>query len=755
MMNEQSMMGNASPEGMPGMAGPEMPMEQQAQDPNALQEAQQQEQPDPEAGLGNLMDFALSEANLAKRLVDKKDKEGNNILDTISAAIMQGYEEDETSREDWLKMNKEWLNLALLIRENKTTPWPKASNVKYPLIATAAMQFSARAYPALVPQDGKVVKAKVLRKDKQGLFQQKAIRVALHMSYQVMYRMPNWEEDMDKLLMTLAVSGVCFKKTYYDSIIERAVSQIVYPENLCVNYYAKSIEKAYRKTEILQYYNNEIIEKVNNNEIFLDIEYTAQEPDEEKVSITTKLTPPPVGKSTPHTFLACHTYWDLDEDGYEEPYIITLHKATGKVVRIIARWDSDGYKVDDKGKVLSIKPVEYFTTFTFIPNSDGSLYGAGFGMLLGPLNESVNTLINQLVDSGTLNNLSGGFVGKNLRIKMGQMQIKPGQWTVVNATGDDMKSSFFPIPTKEPSSTLFQLMNMLIASGNQLASIAEIMVGKMPGQNTPAGTTQEAVQQSMAVFTAIYKRTYRSLDSEFNKLFRLNRITPAIVEQEKMISGEELLTSDYEGTEDFIMPGADPTGDSAAMRMGKLQSIGQLMQMGTLDPMAYTKRVLEYTEIPAYEELLAKPQPPQPDPKAMESQAKAQLLTQKGQQDAQAHQQKMEAGAADVENKRALAMIKQEAEQMKLQFEEQKTAMKLQGDRHKSEMDTMKTVMEQHFQKMMGTNKLQESALLSRQKLQQGAQAHSLNMVAKQRESQAKIAQKRQEKSSTNGSKQS
>lgn len=704
----QEMLGPQGADQMPGPAMPEPQMGQEPQQPSPP--------PDPQAQIGNYVDSALSDTNLAKKLKDKTDKDGNDVLTCMASELLAGYLSDERSREGWLDRNKDWLNMALLIRENKTYPWPKASNVKYPLIATAAMQFSARAYPALVPQDGQIVKAKVVRKDKQGLFQQKAIRVAVHMSYQIMCKVPNWEEEMDKCLMTMAISGICFKETYHDPLNKVHVSQLVYPENFCINYYAKSIEKAYRKTRILEFTENEIQEKVLNDEMFLDIEYG--EPTkviEAKTPIATGQTVPDLDDATPHRFFAIHTYWDLDEDGYEEPYIVTIHEGTSKVVRIIARWDSDGVIKNDKGKILYIKPVEYFTAFPFIPNADGSIYACGFGMLLGPLNESINTNINQLTDAGTMANMSGGFVSKNLRMKMGQTIVAPGKWTAVNATGDDLKNGFFPIPVKDPSPVLMTLLQMLTTAGNQLASIAEIMVGKMPGQNTPATTTQETVQQSMAVFTAIYKRVYRSLASEFKKFYRLNRITPGILEEESAYVDEPLTVSDYEGTEDFIVPGADPTGDSSAQRAAKMSGVMQMIQLGTIDPMAATVRMLEAQEVPNYQQLIAKPQPPKPDPKAQESQAKIALLQQKGQIDEKKGQMDMQLAQQQLQLAEQKAQIEAQGQSQKLNHEQQLQALKLQGEQQSQKMDMIMQVIESQFKQKELANNVQANAITNQQ----------------------------------------
>jgi len=701
-----------TPPGQPmGPQGPQMP----GAAPNPEQVGQPDgpsgPQPDQSQGMGiedqiaSYLDYALSQNNLAKKFRGKQDDDGNDILDAMGDSIMAGINADITSRQDWMDKNEQWLKLALLIREEKSFPWPKASNIKYPLIATAAMQFSARAYPALVPADGKIVKARVPGVDAQGIFQQKALRVAIHMSYQVSCTIPDWEENMDKLLMTMAISGICFKKTWHDDILKVHRSEIVYPENLIINYFATSLDQAYRKTEVLYYTPNQIYTKIMNDEEFLDpdedegsskddddtegTDYGSSTVDDSKPikeAIAVDLTPPPTDESAPQKFYACHTYWDLDDDGYAEPYIVTLHAVTGKVVKIIARWDSDGIVQNKEGKTIYVKPVEYFTDFPFIPNPDGSIYACGFGMLMGPLNEGVNTLGNQLIDAGTLNNLSAGFIGKNLRVKMGNMKMGPGQWTVVNATGEDLHKSMFQIPTKEPSAILFQLMQFLVTSGNQLASIAEIFVGKMPGQNTPASTTQETVQQGMAVFTAIYKRIYRSLGKEFQKLFRLNRITPGMMEEEISYAGVPLSVSDYSNTEMMIIPGADPTGDSATVRQQKLQHVGQLLSLGTIDPMVYTMRTLEALELVNPQSYLRQPAPPAPDPKEQAVQAKMQSDQQSAALDQQGKMQ-------DQKNKVELAGLRIQEKQADLEYKKQLNDLKLSSAEHGAKLDALMTAL--------------------------------------------------------------
>jgi chaperonin GroES len=734
MQNMQSMMGdpNQAMEAMQGaapqpMGGGEAPMDpamagamSPPMDPAMAMGMGEQTQPEEDST--KWIDFALLQSNLAKRL--SKTKKGKETLSKIGEEVSRGYEEDENSRAEWMKNNKEWLELSLLVRKNKTFPWPKASNVKFPLVATAAMQFSARAFPSLVPADGQVVKGSINQKHANGQLYDAAKRVGHHMSFQLKHRMPRWEEDMDKLLMTMAVSGICFKKTYYDGCAKENRSYLVYPENLCVNYYAKDLDSAYRKTEILYYTANEVREKVLYDEEFLDVleDQEAGVIDAElKSPLANKTQQPSADSSTPHVFLQQHTFWDLDEDGYEEPYVITVHKNSRKVVRIVARWDLDGVTRNEEGDIIRIKPVEYYTDFPFVPNPDGSLYALGFGTLLGPLNISVNSLINMLIDSGVINNLQSGFIGKGLRIKMGETTLAPGEWKVVNATGDDLSKSIFPLPSKEPSGVLFNLMNLLIQSGNQLASIAEIMVGKMPGQNTPATTTQETVQQSMAVFTAIYKRVYRSLDSEFKKLYRLNSLNPDTVQEETKLAGIPLQTSDYDFPDWMIVPAADPTGDSATVRAQKMQQVGGLLQFGVVNVQEYAKMMVELLDIPDAERLLQPPPPPQPDPKAQAMQMQAQLDQQKAQMDMQMKQQELQI-------KQQLAELDMMVKKMDLMFKQQEAQMKLTMKKEEGRMNMVKMVGEQqHAQREMQADSLHADLMREKERVQTDTD-HQMNL---------------------------
>ncbi|MCI0529005.1 MAG: hypothetical protein L0Y56_16330, partial [Nitrospira sp.] len=362
------------------------------------------------------------------------------------------------------------------------------------------------------------------------------------MNFQLMQDMEDWEEEMDRLLIQLPIVGCLFKKTYFDPIKKKNVSKLVGPKDLVVNYWAGSLEGAHRKTEIIPMTKNQV-KSMQVAGIFLDKELqdpTAWPKLPSKSDVHGNMSPAQADSATPYVILEQHTFLDLDDDGYQEPYIVTVEESSQEVLRIVARFDSDGIFKNEKGEVVCIEPVEYYTKYGFIPNPDGGFYDIGFGHLLGPLNESTNTLVNILIDAGHLSTLQAGFIGKGLRLKMGEERFKPGEWKAVNATGDDIKKQLFPLPTPAPSEVLFKLLGMLIESGRELASVAEIFTGKMPGQNTPATTTQATIEQGMKVFTAIYKRTYRALAKEFQKLFRLNSLYDENFQKAQLVLDEPI-----------------------------------------------------------------------------------------------------------------------------------------------------------------------------------------------------------------------
>ena len=556
----------------------------------------------------------LASGNIAEELYDSD-------LDTIGSEVCEGYDNDCRSRATWEDNVEKWTNLALQVAESKTFPWPGAANVKYPLITTAALQFSARSYPALIPGYN-AVRGRVIGYDTDGSKTERALRIGKHMSYQIFEEMDDWEEEMDRLLFALPIVGCMFKKTYFDSVKGHNVSEVVYPKELVVNYWSKSLEDSERVTHVLKMSENDIHERTANG-IFI-------EQDLEKSSALledqTRASDEAVGvekpeledDTLPYVILEQHCYIDLDGDGYKEPYLVVVDYGSQNVLRIVPRFSEENIQYNQKRKIISIKSDSYFTKFSFIPSPDGGFYDIGFGVLLGPINETVNTLINQLLDAGTISSLQSGFISKGIRIKGGNTSFTPGEWKYANTTGDDLRKGLVPLPVREPSQVLFSLLGMMIEAGEKLSSVTEVMTGEIPGQNTKATVAMAAIEQGMKVFSSIYKRIHRSLSKEYKKLFKLNSIflpeqayfTILDVGQEQ---AQNIGLKDYESQDVDVVPSSDPNVATEEQKLAKIQALGELLQLGTINPQEFTKRMLEATEQPNIEALMKMPEP-QPNP---------------------------------------------------------------------------------------------------------------------------------------------
>lgn len=650
----------------------------------------------------------ITNINIADSLDEKK-------LQDIADECYRGYETDVSSRKEWEDNLEEWTKLAIQVRDVKSYPWPNASNVKFPLLSTAAMQFSARAYPTLIPSDNHPVKCRVVGADPQGQKAARAQRISEHMSFQLTEEMDDWEEDMDRLLIVLSIAGTVFKKSYYDSLYKKNCSELVYPRDLVVNYWSKNLEKAARKSQRLWFTKNDVQERINMG-LYLDVDLP--EPNVGDVADKNEnknrtLTFGDTDHTTPYLVIEQHTFLDLDDDGYREPYVVTFEHSSKKVLRIVARYDSESIVLNDKGAIAYIKPIEYFTKYGFIPNPDGGFYDIGFGLLLGALNDSANTIINQLIDAGSLSNLQSGFLAKGLRIKLGDTKFAPGEWKAVNATGDDLKKSIFPLPTRDPSNVLFQLLQLVVTSTKELASVAEIFVGKMPGQNTPASTTMASIEQGMKVFTAIFKRVYRSFTKELRKLYKLNK---AYHDPQKYVDviDDPASLQDYQGNENDVVPSADPQSTSDTLKMMKAEGLMQAMQLGTLDPMQVTMRLLQSQGQVDIDALIRK-EPPPPDPKAQEMQMKMQMEQQKHQMDMQSKQADMQIQQQLAQMQLQVEQAKLEIEQQRLQLEQAKLQMEMQRAQLDAEIKQQSAVQDvtlkeaQHQQKMKQAQEVKET----------------------------------------------
>lgn len=524
----------------------------------------------------------------------------------LGRKVVEEYDLDLQSRKDagWDALNEQALKLAMQVKEEKTFPWAGAANIKYPLITTAAIQFAARAYPAIV--DGwNVVKGKPMGAPSEEK-QARAERIGQHMSWQLLEEMPEWESDTDQMLHVLPITGCMVRKTWFDPVQGRNRSEIIFPDKIVVNYMAKA--DCPRITHLVEYYPHEVLERVRS-EVWGDITLEQH-----------------ADSNEPEVFLEQHRLWDMDGDGYPEPYIVTVHKDTARVVRVVARYDEQGVIMSQKGEVVSITPIDYFTKYSFIPSMDGSWYPIGFGTLLNSLNETINATINQMLDAGTLSNLQSGFIGNGISLKSGVASFKPGEWKKVGVDGGTLRENVVPLPVAQPSSVLFSLLGMMIEAAKDITATKDILTGETQGSNQAVGTTLAMIEQGLKVFSAIYKRIHRALKWELAKLKRLNRLYLPDEQYFNFQDVEGLVSlADYQADEEYdVIPVSDPTVVTDMQRMARSQFLIQTFRGDpNVDQRELDRRVMEAASIPDIKTLMPDPKgPPPPDPKVVEAMAK-------------------------------------------------------------------------------------------------------------------------------------
>lgn len=610
------------------------------------------------------------------------DKLSDDDLKDIGHMVVRDYNVDNDSRTNYIEQMKEAIKIAKQVEEIKTYPWPDAANVKYPLITSASIQFASRTYPEIV-KGNRVVKCAVLGDDPEGKKEALAAQISKQMSDQLLIYSNEWDPGTDRLLHMLPILGTVFRKTYWHEIAGHSRSEVCTPDEIVLNANVKSLEDARRISHIIYQYKNDIQSRINAG-LYSDVDISC--PD-------TMYADRPIKEAgdkdagydlldadAPHIILEQHRYLDLDDDGYEEPYIVTVDLKSQKVLRIVARFDLDGIKLaDNSQKIIKITPINYFTAYIFIPDPCGGFYGIGFGQLLLPINKMINTLLNQLIDSGTLANMQGGFFGRGVRFKNGKITPKPGEWIPLEAAaGSSLKDNIIPFPFKEPSNVLYQLLGLMMQSGKELSSVSDAMQGQEQAQNVPATTILALIEQGNKVFGAIQKRLYRSFKQEFEKIFRLNRLyldgSNYNLDYQK-INGNANANptgSDYADPQIDVCPVADPTISSETQRMARIQALMQIMPQLSPAGQDYAKgmylKALQFTDSDI-QALMAPPQGPSPEAMKMDAEikkitAEANEITMKPM--AEQIKMQLEQGNQELEVKKveiqaiqAMAMMKQ------------------------------------------------------------------------------------------------
>jgi hypothetical protein len=561
-------------------------------------------------------------------------------LNAIGSDVLKWHEIDDESRSEWKEQVMIGMDIAKQTLEKGNGPIGALSaKTKDPLIAEAAMNFSARAMAEVV-RGKDIVKTEVVGDDPTGTKESRGKRVSQCMSYQLTKQQPEWIPDTDQLLTSMPIIGMYYKFTYRDAENNRNVSCSLSPLETVVHNDTKTLSLADRIGREFKRNKNYIIEKIRANQ-WADIE--------------AKLSPE---EDCPlQDFVEQYCWYDLDADGYKEPYLITVHKESGAVARICVCYDEDGL-VTEGSKVLRITPVEYYTEFSFLLQPDGSFHKMGFAQLLGAINQEINTLQNQLIDSGTIANLRPGFIGKGAKLPAGGIVAKVGRLTPVESNGQDLRANIYFPDFAGPSDTLFKLLGLLDEKGHKLASISEGMQGETGGANVPATTTLALLDQALKIYTSILWRQYRSFEQEFIKLYKLNAqyltdkeyikivditaedLQAMGIDQSQITESSQILVSkDFDIENCDIEPVMDPKASSEALRLARLNAMAQAAGMPPAVGRIYLKGIgcsqKDIDDIfppPQIDPQTGQPVPPPPDPKMIEVQAKITQMAHQGEQ---------------------------------------------------------------------------------------------------------------------------
>ena len=545
---------------------------------------------------------------------------GDEILDPLGTQLQTNFEEYKESRRDWERTYTSGLDLLGFKYEDKTEPFQNASGATHPVLAEAVTQFQALAYKELLPAEGPVRTAVVGKVTPEKT--QQAERVKDYMNYELMEKMPEYEPDFDQLLFYLPLAGSAFKKTYYDELMNRAVSKFVPADDLVVPYTATSLDDAeaivhvlkmdentLRKQQVAGFYRDiDLGTPADNATTTSDLK--AKERELEGIRKT--------AQENIFTLLEIHT--DLDLEGYEDkdvdgnptgiklPYIVTLEEATRSILSI-----RRNYKVEDPLR----NKIEYFAHFKFLPGL--GFYGFGLIHMIGGLSRTATQALRQLLDAGTLSNLPAGFKQRGIRIRDDAQSIQPGEFRDVDAPGGNIKDSFMMLPFKEPSQTLLQLMGVVVQAGQRFASIADLQVGE-GNQQAAVGTTVALLERGSRTMSAIHKRLYASLKSEFRLLARVYKLyLPPEYPYDVVGGSRTIKQADFDDRVD-ILPVADPNIFSQTQRISLAQTE---LQLAVSNPQVHNvyqayRNMYEALGVKDIDLLLKKPQPPMPKDPALE-----------------------------------------------------------------------------------------------------------------------------------------
>lgn len=624
-------------------------------------------------------------AEIAMAQGDISDTLDATVLATLGQHVVRDYEFDLASRQEWEDGARKGIKRAAQERIEAENPPPyRRSHVNYPLLTVAAQQFNARAYPAIC-KPGQIVKIKVIGSDKgrpimgpdgkqaisldgnimsatqamqlaqqlqaqaqqsgqqpqipqpepaweipPGAKQKRANRVADYLNVYVEFRLEGWEEDTDDLLNQIPIVGCGFRKLWWDADEHKQCAAFISALDLVVPSTAKTLDTAPRITEKMpDVYPFQIRERMASG-FYREVTLTPSSEDSE----------------APRLLLEQHRLADLDEDGVDEPYIVTVDHESRQVLRVEPDFSPDDVVMSDDGTTpIRIKRKCYYIKYPFLPSFKGGFYNYGFGHLLDQLGDIVNTCINQTFDAGHAAIAGGGFIAAGVRLQGNvrdeTMRWMPGEYKTVNVTGGDLRAGIVERTFPQPSPIIMNLLELMLGAARDITSVKDVMTGEA-SNTAPVGTTLALIEQGLSVFTAIYKRTYNALGQEFRAMRdNLSRYGGEYVAEDydRVLDDPEAdFAKDFNDADMDIKPVADPASVTQAQKMAKAQFLLSMRGSG-LNDLEINRRALQAAGIEDIDALM--PQgPAAPDPlviaKIRQTMTAADLNTARAQQAAAA-----------------------------------------------------------------------------------------------------------------------
>jgi hypothetical protein len=513
--------------------------------------------------------------------IDNKDKDfGDNLaeyvsdqaLATIADDLIADYDEDVSSRKDWMQTYVDGLELLGLKIEERSEPWEGACGIYHPLLSEALVKFQAETMMSIFPAQGPA-KTKIIGKETQEK-KDAAVRVQEDMNYMLTEVMPEYRSETERMLWGLGLAGNAFKKVYYDSSLERPAAIFCPAEDVVVPYGASNLESADRITHVMRKTENELRRlQVSGFYLDKDLGDPVNSLDEVEKKIAEQLG---FRATTDDRYKLLEMHVNLDLEGFEHeedgeptgialPYIVTIEKGTSTILAIRRNW-LDGDKTYAKR--------QHFVHYPYIPGF--GFYAFGLIHLIGAFAKSGTSLIRQLVDAGTLSNLPGGFKTRGLRVKGDDTPIAPGEFRDVDVPSGAMRDNIMPLPYKEPSQVLMTLLNQIVEEGRRFANTADLQISDMSSQS-PVGTTLAILERTLKVMSAIQARVHYSLKQELGLLkVIIAEDTPETYDYEPEEGSRKAKRSDYDNVD--IIPVSDPNASTMAQKIVQYQAVLQLAQ---------------------------------------------------------------------------------------------------------------------------------------------------------------------------------